>query len=89
MTLIRYARRPLARRQTPARLASLAGDEFEGYASLFGVPDSGGDVVAPGAFAASLRRRPADKVRMLYHHSAAVTAVVWWFGDRAPKKAGR
>ncbi len=77
MTLVRYARRPLARRQTPARLSSLAGNEFEGYASLFGVPDSGGDVVAPGAFAASLRRRPPDKVRMLYQHATAEPLGVW------------
>jgi HK97 family phage prohead protease len=77
MPLIRYTRRPLARRHTPARLSSLAGDEFEGYASLFGVADSGGDVVAPGAFARSLRRRPPDKVRMLYQHSAAEPLGVW------------
>ena len=77
MTLIRYNRRPLARRQTPARLTTLAGDEFEGYASLFGVPDGGGDIVAPGAFARSLRRRPAAEVRMLYQHSAADPLGVW------------
>jgi len=77
MPLIRYARRPLAHRQTPARLSSLAGDEFEGYASLFGVPDSGGDVVAPGAFTRSLRRRPPPQVRMLYQHSAAEPLGVW------------
>ena len=35
---------------------------FTGYASLFGVPDLGRDVVAPGAFAASLRERGAGGV---------------------------
>ena len=44
MTLILPARRPLARRDTPARLATLGPDEFEGYASLFGVPDGAGDI---------------------------------------------
>jgi uncharacterized protein len=77
MTLIRYTRRPLARLATPARLADLAGDEFEGYASLFGVPDGAGDVVAPGAFRASLSRRPPEKVRMLYQHSALEPLGVW------------
>ena len=32
---------------------------FTGYASLFGVPDLGRDVVAPGAFSASLSARGA------------------------------
>ena len=77
MTLITYARRPLARLDTPARLTDLADGEFEGYASLFGVPDGAGDVVAHGAFAATLRRRPPDKVRMLYQHSALEPLGVW------------
>jgi HK97 family phage prohead protease len=67
-TTIRYARRRLAHAAARARFADLGNDTFEGYASLFGVPDGGGDVVAPGAFAASLRRRPAPAVRMLYQH---------------------
>jgi uncharacterized protein len=77
MTLITYTRRGLARRDTPARLVDLADDEFEGYASLFGVPDGAGDVVAPGAFRLSLRRRPPDKVRLLYQHSALEPIGVW------------
>ena len=47
----------MERLNVPVEL-KLAGDgqagEFEGYASLFGVVDDGGDMVAPGAFAASL-----------------------------------
>lgn len=39
-----------------------------GYASLFGVSDLAGDVVAPGAFQASLQRLPAAAIRMLYQH---------------------
>jgi hypothetical protein len=77
MPLIRYARRPLTRRQTPARLATLGPDEFEGYASLFGVPDGAGDIVLRGAFSASLRRRPPSAVRMLYQHSATDPLGVW------------
>jgi len=77
MTHVTYARRPLARLDAPARLTDLADDEFEGYASLFGVPDGAGDIVAPGAFAASLRRRPPAKVRMLYQHSALEPLGVW------------
>jgi uncharacterized protein len=30
--------------------------EIAGYASLFGIADQGGDVVAPGAYAGGLRR---------------------------------
>ena len=29
---------------------------IEGYASLFGLADQGGDIVAPGAYSASLKR---------------------------------
>ena len=36
--------------------------EFEGYASIFGNVDRGGDIVVSGAFAESLRARPAGKV---------------------------
>jgi hypothetical protein len=50
---------------------------FEGYASLFGVVDSGGDLVAPGAFAASLRRRGAAGVKMLWQHQASEPIGVW------------
>lgn len=41
---------------------------FEGYASLFNVPDLGKDVVMPGAFAESLRKRGAAQIRMLWQH---------------------
>lgn len=41
---------------------------FEGYASLFGEADLGKDVVMPGAFADSLRRRGAGDVRLLWQH---------------------
>lgn len=77
MTTTHTVRRRLARFDTPARLIDLAHDEFEGYASLFGVPDGAGDIVAKGAFRASLRRRPPGQVRMLYQHSAHEPLGVW------------
>jgi HK97 family phage prohead protease len=77
MTIIVSARRPLCRRIAPLRLAALGPDEFEGYASLFGVADGSGDIVMRGAFAASLRHRPPAAVRMLYQHSANEPIGVW------------
>jgi len=77
MPHITTTRRPLARRDASARLSSLGADEFEGYASLFGVPDGAGDIVQPGAFSRTLRRRPPDKVRMLYQHSALEPLGIW------------
>lgn len=41
---------------------------FQGYASKFGVPDQGRDMVMPGAFKASLVRRGASHIRMLFQH---------------------
>lgn len=50
---------------------------FTGYASLFGVPDLGRDVVAAGAFSASLARRGAAGVRMLWQHDPAEPVGRW------------
>lgn len=74
---IAYARRRLARRNSVAGLTALGPDQFEGYASLFGVADGAGDRVAPGAFAASLRRRGAAGIRMLYQHFPHAPIGVW------------
>lgn len=41
---------------------------IEGYASLFNVTDSGGDVVIQGAFARSLKKRGVRGVKMLWQH---------------------
>ncbi|MBU4530163.1 MAG: phage major capsid protein [Hoeflea sp.] len=50
-------------------LEDVSGDgSFSGYASLFGTVDLGRDVIEPGAFAASLKRRGVGDVRMLYQH---------------------
>jgi len=50
---------------------------FSGYASLFEVPDLGGDIIQRGAFAASLGRRGAGQVRMLWQHDAAQPLGQW------------
>jgi len=50
---------------------------FSGYASLFGVPDLGRDVVERGAFARSLARRGVSGIRMLYQHDPAEPIGVW------------
>lgn len=55
------------------------GTAIEGYASLFGLVDQGGDVVVRGAYAASLKRLEArgDRVRMLWQHDPGRPIGVW------------
>lgn len=55
------------------------GHVIEGYASLFGLTDQGGDAVLPGAFRASLARLAAggERVRMLWQHNPAQPIGVW------------
>lgn len=50
-----------------------------GYASLFGTPDQGGDIVLSGAYAASLGRlaREGRKVKMLWQHDPAQPIGLW------------
>jgi HK97 family phage prohead protease len=50
---------------------------FSGYASLFDVVDLGRDRVRAGAFAASLARRGASGVRMLWQHDPGEPIGVW------------
>lgn len=50
---------------------------IQGYASLWGMADLNGDVVAKGAFVESLRRTGADGVRMLHQHEARAVVGVW------------
>jgi HK97 family phage prohead protease len=71
----------LPARQRPAPIIRDAriglGGGVEGYASLFGVEDQGRDIVMPGAFRASLVRRPASDVRLLFQHDPAQPIGVW------------
>lgn len=55
------------------------GAVIEGYASLFGRADQGGDVVARGAYAASLKRlaETGKRVKMLWQHDATAPIGVW------------
>ena len=67
----------LARKDAPIRVE--AGTRLSGYASLFGVADAGGDVVAPGAYARSLRRlaEARGRVRMLWQHDPREPIGLW------------
>lgn len=55
------------------------GHVVEGYASLFGLTDQGGDTVAPGAYGQSLERLRArgGRVKMLWQHDPAQPIGVW------------
>lgn len=50
---------------------------FSGYASLFNERDGSGDIVMPSAFHASLLRRPAEDIRMLFQHNPAEPVGTW------------
>ena len=60
----------------PLSAASSTG-VFSGYASLFNVPDQTGDIVMPGAFHASLLKRPAEDIRMLFQHDPSEPVGTW------------
>lgn len=59
------------------RLALEGGLPIEGYASLWGVADLNGDVVARGAFDRSLTVAGASGVRMLHQHEGRSPVGVW------------
>ena len=63
----------------PGTVAMDTGSVIRGYASVFGVLDQGGDMVMPGAYAASLGRIKAagGKVRMLWQHDQGQPIGVW------------
>ena len=50
---------------------------IEGYASLFQVADLGHDMVMPGAFTDTLRRKGAEGIRMLWQHDPAEVIGTW------------
>ena len=54
-----------------------AGLLIEGHASLWGMADLNGDVVARGAFAACLAKGGTGAVKMLHQHEARAPVGVW------------
>ncbi len=50
---------------------------IKGYASLWGVADLNGDVVAEGAFGRSLARAGPGEIRMLFQHDGRAPVGVW------------
>jgi HK97 family phage prohead protease len=67
----------LHQRDGKSALSMSADGTFEGYASVFGLVDLGGDQVAPGAFAQSLSKRGVGQVRMLWQHDPAAPIGSW------------
>jgi HK97 family phage prohead protease len=54
-----------------------AEGRFSGYASLFGEPDLGKDVIERGAFSRSLQARGVSGIRMLFQHDPASPLGHW------------
>lgn len=65
--------------QLDGNLSVQDGTQIEGYASLFGVPDQGGDVVQKGAYAKSLASlaKSGRQVKMLWQHDPLSPIGVW------------
>ncbi|MEL6289395.1 MAG: HK97 family phage prohead protease [Pseudomonadota bacterium] len=75
---MRAPRRTLELKFAPVTVGRVEADgAFSGYASLFDTPDLGRDIVARGAFAASLAERGADGVRMLFQHDPSKPIGTW------------
>ena len=70
-TSLRSATLPMKGREKDGALP------IKGYASLWGVADLNGDVVARGAFSASLAKTGAKGVRMLNQHEGRAAVGVW------------
>ncbi|SMX28606.1 Caudovirus prohead protease [Pelagimonas phthalicica] len=62
-----------------ADITVVEGTKIEGYASLFGTCDQGGDVVSKGAYTRSLKKLEADNraVKMLWQHDPAQPIGIW------------
>jgi HK97 family phage prohead protease len=71
---------PLLReiKRAPPSLAAVdAEGTFEGYASVFNIPDTGRDIVMPGAFTHSLAKRGLRGVKLLWQHEPAQPLGTW------------
>jgi len=83
----------LETKRAGAPVAQVSGTGvIEGYASVFGVVDSGGDMVMGGAFTRSLMKRGAAGVKMLWQHRATEPIGLWTSiveDGRGLKVAGR
>jgi HK97 family phage prohead protease len=65
-------------KRAPAAFADITrAGVFEGYASIFGAMDLGGDIVERGAFRDTLQKRGAPGVRMLWQHDQAEPIGAW------------
>ena len=72
------SRHEMTRVFTALDLKSVGADgAFEGYASLFNAEDLGRDVIEPGAFNRSLKKRGAAGIRMLFQHDPAQPIGTW------------
>lgn len=61
----------------PIEVKELTEDgQFEGYASVYGVVDQGGDIVARGAFDETIKSN-SGRVRMLYQHNPSQVIGKW------------
>lgn len=67
----------ISRRGELAKIQLEDDGVFSGYASLFSVMDLGGDVIEKGAFIASLQRRGARNIRMLWQHDRSEPVGIW------------
>jgi HK97 family phage prohead protease len=68
----------LATKSIALDLKALNDDgSFEGYGSVFGVVDSYREVVKPGAFMASLAKRKAKGIKLLWQHDASQPIGIW------------
>lgn len=59
------------------RTTIAADGTIEGYASLFGEIDASRDMVMPGAFAGTLKRRGLRRIPMLFQHDPAEPVGIW------------
>lgn len=75
---LRNDQRPRETKRAPFDVAHVdEAGAFEGYASLFGSEDLGRDLVQRGAFQASLEKRKASGIRMLFQHDPAAPIGAW------------